>query len=214
MLRTTNADWSCVFFLLLIGPGGTDQRQTPAGETVTLSVNLTDTMADVAFLLRRKKGIYLNQQRLFFGDKRLSTTHAMCELWSYNIQGGSTLHLAHPRHHGPFMFHVKCLTGKTIYFDVCSSDTVHGVMEMLQDREGIPPEQQRFIFAGRQLEKRFTLLDYNVEEGSTAHLIIGSRSNRLLRVSLMKMCATSIPRRWRGSFRKRRSGGLPHPGSA
>ena len=75
-----------------------------------------------------------------------------------------------------FYVAVKTLTGKSITVYIQPYDTVDDLKTKVQEIEGIPPDQQRFVFAGEQLEDDHKLLiDYNVQAGSTIHLILRLR---------------------------------------
>ncbi|XP_051119348.1 ubiquitin-NEDD8-like protein RUB2 [Andrographis paniculata] len=141
------------------------------GTTTALDVECSDTAETVKAMIEEIESSCMEEQKLIFAGKMLEDERPLAD---YNIKKASTLHLTMGLRGGT-MIKVKTLTGKEIEIDIEPTDTIDRIKERVEEKEGIPPVQQRLIYAGKQLADDKTAKDYNIEGGSVLHLVLALR---------------------------------------
>ncbi|KAA6383490.1 MAG: putative Polyubiquitin [Streblomastix strix] len=141
----------------------------PGDKKITLEVENTDTIESVKHKILEKEGIPEGQQRLVFSGQVLEDAKTLKD---YEARQNITLHLfiRIQKKNNPFQIFVKIIDNKTFPLLVENTETIGNVKQQIQQKEGIPANKQRLIFAGELLDDEKTIQEYTIQESAILRL--------------------------------------------
>lgn len=147
------------------------QQEQPSFIITLLSFLIIDLKKEISEYFKKSRIIMPNAIRLFFNGRELEDNKQTSD---YGIYDKNTI-LMSLRQSKPSMIFVITGTGKTITCRCYEQDTVYDLKYQIYLKEGIPPDLNRLIFAGKQLENEMLLSSYNIRDESTLHMILNLR---------------------------------------
>lgn len=140
--------------------------KTSHGETITVEAKPSNTIMEIKAKIHSELGFPPNQQNISFAGRLLEDGQTLSD---YHIKNESTLSVMLRQRMQIF---VSTFQGTTLALDVESCDTIENIMVKIQELEGFPLNKQRLIFNGERLEASLKLSEYNIQTGSTLHLVL------------------------------------------
>lgn len=136
-------------------------------KTITLEVQSHHTIDNVKAQIEDIEWICRYEQRLIFAGEQLEDYKTLAD---YNVHEDSTLSLE-LRLEGRPRRYIKTPSGKIIVLEVARSTAIEDVKAIVEKEEGVAPDKQRLIFAGKHLENGCTLANYQIQIGAILHLV-------------------------------------------